>query len=96
MVKCPYYAKGFCNEIVKAKNCRYGTHISSEICVNYTLGFCPDGPKCNFVHIKEMISQDQDFLNYLFKLRESETLIDFKNNIPSVSVPYYFPPNITN
>ncbi|KFQ09882.1 Cleavage and polyadenylation specificity factor subunit 4, partial [Leptosomus discolor] len=42
---CPWYDRGFC---------RHGPlcgskHTQRAMCANYLVGFCPEGPKCQFV-----------------------------------------------
>ena len=41
---CPYYERGFC----KNNACPFIHNAESNwrLCINYLLGFCPDGPKC--------------------------------------------------
>ncbi len=34
------------------------SHTIREICQNYILGFCPDGPNCHKEHIKNLIKSD--------------------------------------
>lgn len=48
------------------KNCRLA-HVQKELCLNYILGFCPEGPLCNYFHLKSLIHPGQDNLNYLIK-----------------------------
>uniref|UniRef100_A0A2K6UUG9 Cleavage and polyadenylation specificity factor subunit 4 n=1 Tax=Saimiri boliviensis boliviensis TaxID=39432 RepID=A0A2K6UUG9_SAIBB len=42
---CPWYDQGFCKdgEVL----CKYH-HVSRIMCLNYLVGFCPKGPKCQF------------------------------------------------
>uniref|UniRef100_A0A7M4FCY1 Cleavage and polyadenylation specificity factor subunit 4 n=1 Tax=Crocodylus porosus TaxID=8502 RepID=A0A7M4FCY1_CROPO len=61
---CPWYDRGFCKhgmvelsvyEILSLKVyiagplCRH-RHTRRVICVNYLVGFCPEGPTCKFMH----------------------------------------------
>ncbi|XP_039271374.2 cleavage and polyadenylation specificity factor subunit 4-like [Styela clava] len=43
---CPWYDRGFC---------KHGPHCSKRhkrrvMCINYLIGFCPDGKKCKYTH----------------------------------------------
>lgn len=54
---CPYFERGFCK--VGRHTCNYWhgpEHIYQKICINYTLGFCPEGPNCRLTHVKSMIA----------------------------------------
>ena len=61
--ECQYYNAGYCH---KGKNCEY-SHKPKEVCINYLLGFCPNGPNCKLEHIKTLVNQAQDSLNFLSK-----------------------------
>ena len=55
--QCPYHERGFCK--LGKHECTYWHGAEDKlqrVCVNYALGFCPDGPKCRYTHVKTMIS----------------------------------------
>ena len=61
--ECHAYNAGYCP---LGKNCK-DLHVVKDLCLNYLLGFCPDGPNCKLFHLKTMITQGMDDLNYLAK-----------------------------
>uniref|UniRef100_A0A3Q3W1M4 Cleavage and polyadenylation specificity factor subunit 4 n=1 Tax=Mola mola TaxID=94237 RepID=A0A3Q3W1M4_MOLML len=42
---CPWYDRGFCKH---GPDCRH-RHTRRVICVNYLVGFCPEGKSCKFM-----------------------------------------------
>ncbi|PNI32581.1 CPSF4L isoform 1 [Pan troglodytes] len=44
---CPWYDQGFCKDA--GPLCKY-RHVPRIMCLNYLVGFCPEGPKCQFAH----------------------------------------------
>ncbi|VTJ59185.1 Hypothetical predicted protein [Marmota monax] len=46
---CPWYDQGFCRDA--GPRCKY-RHVPRIMCLNYFIGFCPEGPKCQFTHPK--------------------------------------------
>ena len=93
--ECPYYLSGYCKDGEKV--CKY-QHIKREICMNYTLGFCPEGPNCKFYHYKSPLLHNQDKLFYLLKNRpnsKDETYsayIESQNEVLSTEKKMYYPP----
>ncbi|NXK06955.1 CPSF4 factor, partial [Herpetotheres cachinnans] len=51
---CPWYDRGFCRQepllCVAGPLCKY-KHTRRVMCANYLVGFCPEGPKCKFMHL---------------------------------------------
>jgi hypothetical protein len=41
------------------------------ICKDYIAGFCPEGPKCNYVHLKSVIIHEQASLKQLANFPDS-------------------------
>ena len=35
------------------------SHVQREICQNFALGFCPDGPYCSKQHVKSLVPPTQ-------------------------------------
>ncbi|XP_047562283.1 putative cleavage and polyadenylation specificity factor subunit 4-like protein isoform X3 [Lutra lutra] len=46
---CPWYDQGFCKDA--GPLCKH-RHVPKTMCVNYLVGFCPEGPHCQFAHPK--------------------------------------------
>uniref|UniRef100_H3BGK0 Cleavage and polyadenylation specificity factor subunit 4 n=1 Tax=Latimeria chalumnae TaxID=7897 RepID=H3BGK0_LATCH len=46
---CPWYERGFCK--LGSPHCK-SRHTRRVMCLNYLVGFCPEGPKCKFMHPK--------------------------------------------
>ena len=42
-------------------------HFLRELCINYSIGFCPEGPNCKFIHVKSLINSQEDNFFYLTK-----------------------------
>lgn len=40
------------------------------MCINYLLGFCPEGKHCKNYHLKSLISKDQDNFDCLVKNKD--------------------------
>ncbi len=53
-----------------AKNCKLGLHIPREMCINYAIGFCPEGPNCAYAHVKSFILPQEDNLFFLKKIKD--------------------------
>jgi len=67
--QCPYFERGFCK---MREQCQF-SHITPEIqqlCRNYLLGFCPEGPDCPNVHLKSMLSPQDVCLSVLANFPE--------------------------
>jgi cleavage and polyadenylation specificity factor subunit 4 len=69
--ECQFYLSGYCKDgknfcLNEGKNCK-SAHIKKELCINYTLGFCPDGKECKYYHLRSLINPNQDNLNFLVK-----------------------------
>ena len=73
--ECPFYAKGFC--IKNFFECPF-KHVEKKICMNYALGFCPLGPKCENDHVKSVVSLSDETLESLANFPQSENYKDFK------------------
>lgn len=77
--ECPYFERGFCRQGFIDPNhtiCKFMPHNSAKICVNYTLGFCPNGPNCTQVHVKCVIADMETTLKYLANFPDSENWQD--------------------
>uniref|UniRef100_A0A2K6G0D3 Cleavage and polyadenylation specificity factor subunit 4 n=1 Tax=Propithecus coquereli TaxID=379532 RepID=A0A2K6G0D3_PROCO len=62
---CPWYDQGFCKDA--GPLCKY-RHVPRIMCLNYLVGFCPEGPKCEFAHLSASPGT-QHLLLLLRKLR---------------------------
>jgi cleavage and polyadenylation specificity factor subunit 4 len=79
---CPYHHRGFCK--LGQYNCMYAHYDPSrpqEICTNYMLGFCPDGPNCNYSHVKCSIAPQDLSLATLANFPPEEKWADQKYHI---------------
>jgi hypothetical protein len=82
--ECPYYLSGYCKD--GEKLCKF-QHIKREICMNYTLGFCPEGPSCKFYHYKSIILPNHDKMFYLLKnkpINQDETYSAYIDSLNEV------------
>lgn len=52
----PYYARGFCKNGMGCKN----AHTEKQLCEDYLYGFCIKGPNWEKVHLKSLVSTDDD------------------------------------
>ena len=59
--KWPYYESGFWKNGAYCKN----SHKEKELCTDYIYGFCIRGPSWNKMHLKTLISIDDDNLETL-------------------------------
>ena len=89
---CPYFERGFCK--LGDDNCDFhhpfdqgdGPESGTRLCTNYTLGFCPQGPDCKFLHIKNMVSPQDMELTIIAKFAAEENWID-KSKISNLNAP---------
>jgi hypothetical protein len=61
MNDCPYYERGFCKNGLNCKN----AHSEKQICEDYLYGFCIRGPNCIKIHLRSLVSIDDDNLEIL-------------------------------
>ena len=47
-----------------------------KACLNYLLGFCPDGPNCKFTHVKSFIAPQDLSLKKIAKFPMEEDWMD--------------------
>ena len=71
--ECPYYERGMCK--LGIFPCGLG-HFPKRVCINYSHGFCPKGPNCEFEHVKSVIADSDLALMILANFPESENLTD--------------------
>ena len=67
------------------KNCKLGNHSPRELCINYTIGFCPEGPNCKFTHVKTIINTQEDNFFYLNKIKEFDYDSEMKGNFNNLA-----------
>jgi len=51
--ECPWYARGHCKHGSLCKR----RHVRKIMCVDYMIGFCPNGPDCEYEHPKWEVPQ---------------------------------------
>jgi hypothetical protein len=71
--ECPYYDRGMCK--LGIFQCGFG-HYHKRVCLNYTIGFCPKGPECEFEHVKGIIADQDLALMVLANFPEHENFTD--------------------
>ena len=79
---CPYFEKGFCK--LGREHCLFwhGHELEPQaVCENYLLGFCPDGPNCEAVHVRSLLSPQDLSLSTLANFPREEDWIDSKIHI---------------
>lgn len=73
---CPYFQRGFCK--LSFEYCPFYHDDSQRICVNYFLGFCPEGPNCPNEHVKSSLSPHDLSLSALAYFPQEDNWIDSK------------------
>ena len=73
--QCPYYERGFCKLGLGPNNCQFW-HRPEKVCLNYFLGFCPDGPNCKFTHVKSFIAPQDLSLRTIANFPVEENWMD--------------------
>jgi hypothetical protein len=53
---CEYYERGFCKLGLMCPN----PHVEKKLCPDYLIGFCINGPKCEFLHLRVLISPEEN------------------------------------
>ncbi|XP_053749177.1 putative cleavage and polyadenylation specificity factor subunit 4-like protein isoform X5 [Panthera pardus] len=59
---CPWYDQGFCKDA--GPLCKH-RHVRKIMCANYFVGFCPEGPRCQFAHPKMNLLFNPSFTKQL-------------------------------
>uniref|UniRef100_A0A8C6BUX0 Cleavage and polyadenylation specificity factor subunit 4 n=1 Tax=Monodon monoceros TaxID=40151 RepID=A0A8C6BUX0_MONMO len=92
---CPWYDQGFCKDA--GPLCKY-RHVRRIMCINYSAGFCPEGPKCQFAHPKMNLLFNPSYLKVSAGRRGADVAHSFTARFPGEPLlpsPALFPDALT-